>query len=176
MFVESVFLDDIIVMKKEPFIDNRGYFERIFDAEKLEGFGIKFQLVQQNISNNVKRGTLRGLHYQTGIYAEDKIIQCIKGRVFDVLVNIDVNSEDYGKWISVELSEDNRRMIYVPCKYAHGFQTLEDNTIMMYHMGNYYNAEAADGYNCFSETLGIKWPIDIGYIISEKDSKLKDFG
>ena len=175
MYVESILLDDIIVIKKEPFVDNRGFFERVFDVTELKDFGIDFQCVQQNISNNTKRGTLRGLHYQMGAYAEDKMIQCIKGCVFDVLVNVDVDSSDYGKWISIELSEDNGRMVYVPSKYAHGFQTLEDDTIMLYHMGNYYNAGAATGFNCFSGRLNINWPIEKDFIISEKDSKLRDF-
>lgn len=175
MFIEEVLLDGIIVIRKEPVFDNRGAFERVFCIDQIKDFGITFKCVQENLSRNNKKGTIRGLHYQKSPYGEDKIIQCITGKVFDVLVDIDTASSHYGEWVGIELSEENGRVIYVPHKYAHGFQTLEDNSIMLYHMGNYYNPDAATGINCFSKELNIPWPIPESYIISKKDISLDEF-
>ena len=176
MYIENILLDDIVIIKKEPVVDSRGFFERIYCHNEYEKLNIDFDYVQQNISFNSKKGTIRGLHYQQPPFGEKKIIQCLRGKIMDVLLDIDADSKNYGKCVCVELSDENNRMIYVPEHYAHGFQTLMDNTLLLYFMGNYYNSDAARGYNCFSELLDIEWPINEKYIISDKDSKLPFFG
>lgn len=175
MVVEGKIFNDIVVLRKEPIIDNRGSFERVFCVEELREMGLEFDCVQQNISRNIKCGTIRGMHFQSYPHGENKLIQCLKGRVYDVIVDLERNSPNYGKWTSIELSEENGRILYVPYKYAHGFQTLEDDTVMLYHMDNYYCAEAASGINCFSKELAIDWPISTGYTISKKDMNLDEF-
>ncbi|MCI9082438.1 MAG: dTDP-4-dehydrorhamnose 3,5-epimerase [Lachnospiraceae bacterium] len=165
---------EVKVLKKSRHNDERGYFERIFCEDEFKKMGITDTFPQINLSYNCKKGTLRGLHFQKEPYAESKVVQCLKGCIYDVIVDLRQNEPTYLNCYSVKLSENEDNMIYVPRGFAHGFQTLEDDCIVLYYMGEKYNADFQDGINCFSPKLNIDWPLQNQLIISEKDRKLKN--
>lgn len=151
-------------------LDQRGYFSRIVDVEEFQKRQINANFVQISVSQNNRKGTLRGLHSQTGDSAEDKLIVCTRGKVFDVCVDMRKDSSTYLKHCYAILSEENGRALYVPKGCAHGFITLSDNSQLMYFMTQKYNQEAERGYRWNDPVLSIKWPMQ-PEIISEKDEK-----
>lgn len=151
--------------------DERGGFARTYCKKEFMQINHQKEFVQFNQSYNTIKGTLRGLHYQIPPYKEIKLVRCIKGSVFDVIVDLRNNSPTFLQHISVELSAENKRMIYIPEGFAHGFQTLEDNTELVYHHSEYYTPNADTGINYADATLKIKWPLPITKI-SEKDKNL----
>lgn len=165
--------DEIKVIKKSRYIDERGYFERIFCQDEFKNFGITETFPQINLSYNQKKGTIRGLHFQEEPYMESKVVQCVKGSIYDVVVDIRKSKPTYLKWYGITLSEDQDNMIYIPKGFAHGFQTLEDDCTILYYMGETYQKHCQNGINCFSKTLKINWPLPNDIIISEKDKCLK---
>ena len=158
----------VYVIELDFKIDERGYFARIFCKEELIKIGIDFNIVQINRSLTRQKGTIRGMHFQKEPKAEDKIIQCLKGAVYDVVVDLRKDSLTYGEWIAVELSEENKKMFFVPKGFAHGFQTLTDNCEMQYFMSEFYSPEHASGVRWDDPFLNIKWPIE-NPILSERD-------
>ena len=164
--------DDIKVIKKRRNMDERGYFERIFCLDEFQSMGIREAFPQLNLSYNLKKGTIRGLHFQKEPYMESKIVQCIKGCIYDVIVDMRQDKPTYLNWYSIELSEKQDNMIYIPKGFAHGFQTLEDDCIILYYMGEKYHKDFQTGINCFSPILNIDWPLQ-KIIISEKDKNLQ---
>lgn len=141
----------------------------------MAAHGIKVDWPQCNISFNAKRGTLRGLHYQIAPWAEAKLIRCTMGAIYDVLVDLRAISPQFGKWVAVELSAENRRELFVPQGLAHGFQTLSDNAEVFYQMSQVYHAESARGVRWDDPRLAIPWP-DCGQrILSPKDREFPDF-
>lgn len=164
---------DIKLIKKTRHEDERGYFERIYCEEEFKEMGIIESFPQLNLSYNQKKGTLRGLHFQLEPYEESKVVQCIRGRIFDVIVDMRQNEFTYLKWYGVELSDQMDNMLYVPKGFAHGFQTLEDDCRVLYYMGEKFEKSSQSGVNCFSPTINIDWPLKDHIIISEKDRKLK---
>jgi dTDP-4-dehydrorhamnose 3,5-epimerase len=161
-------LKDAFIIISEPFIDNRGMFERIFCKNEFNKIGLKKEIVQVNHSLTKKKGSIRGMHYQIPPFAEIKIVRCIKGSVFDVIIDIRKYSETFLKWQGEILSSENMKLIYIPEGFAHGFQTLEDDCELLYFHTESYNKnyERAIRYN--DPLIGIKWKIDITEI-SEKD-------
>lgn len=164
-------LDGVILIEQPPHYDERGYFVRTYCKNTFAKYGINDLFVQTNISGNNNKGTLRGLHFQCAPYQESKLVRCIKGSVWDVVVDIDPRRESFGSWFGVELSAENMRSIYVPTGYAHGFLTLHDDSELLYIMGNEYSATAATGLRWNDPTVGIEWPIT-PTVISTRDRTL----
>ena len=148
--------------------DERGFFARSFCQKEFKEHGTDFNVAQCNISYNKEKGTLRGMHYQSAPFGEAKLIGCIRGRIYDVIIDLRKDSDTYCKWISAELSEENHNILYVPKGFAHGFQTLEDNTTVFYQMSDFFHPECAKGIRWDDPLFSIDWPLK-DKIISEKD-------
>jgi dTDP-4-dehydrorhamnose 3,5-epimerase len=168
-------LSGVYLIEPERRTDERGYFARAWCRQEFTAHGIECDWVQFNVSHNLRRGTLRGLHYQEAPWGEPKLVRCTAGAIYDVIVDVRPESPDYGRWAAVELSAANGRMLYVPEGFAHGFQTLCDNTEIFYMMGQTYHPEAARGLRWDDPALGIVWPECGERIISDKDRDFPDF-
>ena len=151
--------------------DERGAFARRFCADEFRALGLETDLVQRSISFNARAGTLRGMHFQMPPHIETKTVRCTRGAIFDVLVDLREGSPTYGQWHGEELTADNRLMIYIPKGFAHGFQSLVDNTEVDYEITPAYVPGAAAGFRFDAPALGISWPI-ADVIISERDKTL----
>jgi len=150
-------IPDVIVIEPKVHGDDRGYFVETFVSNKLEEFlGFKINFCQDNESRS-NRGVLRGLHYQLAPYAQTKLVRVIQGRVLDVAVDIRKNSPTFGKYIAVELSAENKKQMFVPRGFAHGFVVLENDTVFAYKVDNYYNPECDRGIAFDDESLNIDW-------------------
>ena len=125
--------------------DTRGFFARSWCQEEFAKHGLNPNLVQCNISFNHQKGTLRGMHYQIKPHEEAKLVRCTQGKIYDVIIDLRTNSTTYKQWFGVELSAANRKMLYIPEGFAHGFQTLEDHSEVFYQMSNFYHPESARG-------------------------------
>jgi len=147
------------VLETEPRGDARGYFERMFCAREFAAHGLATQFVQQNHSLSALRGTLRGMHYQAAPNEEDKLISCIRGALFDVIVDMRSTSLTYRQWYGAELNETNRRMMYVPRGFAHGFITLAADTHAYYLASGFYDGPSERGVRYDDPAIGIAWPI-----------------
>ena len=158
------------LIELEPFEDERGTFARQFCKKEMAKVGLEMEICQCNISKNNKAGTLRGLHFQKDPYPEIKIVSCLKGSFFDVIVDIRKDSPTYLKWESIELTEDNNKMLYIPANFAHGFQTLVGDTTVYYQLGNYFMGEYYDGLRWNDPKIDIKWPDCKNRIINERDN------
>ena len=161
----------VYLIKSEKYEDNRGFFARSWDKTIFEKNGIKSSFVQNNISFNNIKGTIRGLHYQASPYEEAKLVRCTRGRAYEVFVDIRKNSKTYLKWAGTELSSDELTSLYVPEGFALGFQTLEDNTELFYQMSQFYKPEYSRGIIWNDKKLKIIWPTKMT-VISEKDLSL----
>ena len=148
--------------------DERGFFAREFCQEEFKARGLKPAVVQANLAFNAKAGTLRGMHFQYPPAAESKLVRCIRGAILDIIVDLRPESPTYLQHIEVELNEDNWRALYVPERFAHGYQTLKDNTVTSYHVGEVYTPSAEGGLLHEDPALGLNWPMPIS-VISEKD-------
>jgi len=162
----------VYIIEPKPKIDKRGYFLRAFCRKEMMRLDIDFNIVQSNRNFTKKKGTIRGLHYQISPCQEDKIIQCLKGEVYDVLLDLRANSPTFGKWISERLSEKNKRMILVPKGCANGIQTLTDNCLIEYFVSEYYSPKNEAGIRWNDPFFKIKWPIKKVFS-SEKDKRWK---
>ena len=156
------------IIELEKFEDERGIFTRVWDKKIMQDQGLKSDLVQMSFSFSKKKGTLRGMHFQKEPFREVKIVKCIQGKIFDVIIDLRVESKTYKKWIGVDLSADIQKMIYVPEGFAHGFQTLEENTHVLYQMSNWFSPEHEKGIRWDDKDFNIRWPIT-DLIISKKD-------
>ena len=159
----------------EPYEDFRGIFARTVCRDEFEQHGLNADFVQQSTSFNSKAGTLRGMHWQIGDYAEEKLVRVTRGAVFDVIVDIRPESKTFRKWFGVELSEHNRRQLYIPAGFAHGFQTLEPNTEVLYEMTSRYNLEASRGFAWNDPAINIEWPKTENRIVGIRDSEYQNF-
>ncbi|MFA6321561.1 MAG: dTDP-4-dehydrorhamnose 3,5-epimerase [Candidatus Omnitrophota bacterium] len=148
--------------------DERGFFARAFCQKEFTAHGLEAVIKQSNISYSKNKGTLRGMHYQSAPFEETKLVSCIKGKVYDVIIDLRKNSDTYCKWYSVELSEEDHKMLYVPKGFAHGFQTLKDNSVFFYQMFESYHPEYAMGVRWNDPLFSIEWPSAIR-TISLKD-------
>jgi dTDP-4-dehydrorhamnose 3,5-epimerase len=157
--------------------DERGWFARTFDAEEFEARGLNRNVVQCNASYSRRRDTLRGMHYQAQPHGESKLVRCVRGAIFDVAVDVRPDSSTCRNWHGVELSAENHRAFYIPAGLAHGFQTLTDDTEVLYQMGYGYVPEAARGVRWDDPAFGIRWPEPRDErTISENDRAYPDFG
>lgn len=155
-------------------MDERGFFARTFCSEEFAAQGLNPRVAQCNLSHNRKRGTLRGMHYQAPPRAEAKLVSCTRGAVYDVIIDLRAGSQTYCRWFSAVLRAGENRMLYVPEGFAHGFQTLEDDTMVFYQMSEFYAPECARGVRWDDPAFGIRWPV-AEKIISDKDRRLPDF-
>lgn len=160
-------IEGLLIIKPKIFSDVRGYFYESFRLDKFREFGVDLKFVQDNESKSQK-GVLRGLHFQSPPYEQGKLIKVVKGSVIDVAVDIRRKSPTYGQWVSHELSEYNKTMFWIPPGFAHGFLTLEDNTIFQYKCTNYYNKESEGSIRWNDPDLNIKWGIE-DPVVSDKD-------
>lgn len=169
-------IKDVILIKPKVFGDSRGFFMETYKKSDFRANGIDIEFNQDNHSKSSK-GVLRGLHYQAYPHGQAKIVRCAKGRIYDVAVDIRPKSETFGQYVKVELSEDNKHMLYIPVGFAHGFVALSDEVELLYKASGEYNPQADRGILWNDPDINIDWEIDFEPLLSEKDKiqpKLKD--
>lgn len=172
MKIETPFIEckDIKLIHIDFFPDSRGSFNKLYNENFME----KFKIKQINISQNKKKGTVRGLHYQDGKYNEQKLVYCLRGEIIDYLIDLRINSKTFGKVFDINIHDKSKKMILVPYGFAHGFQTIKDNTNLLYFHDNIYKNKYDSGINILDQKLNIDFLID-KKIISEKDQNLPVF-
>ena len=162
-------LKGAFVIDIEPLEDQRGFFARAWCRDEFERHGLNTRIVHCNISFNKQRGTLRGMHYQAPPFAEAKLVRCTRGAIYDVIIDLRSDSPTFHEWFSVELTAENHRALFVPEGFAHGFQTLMDNSEVFYQMSEIFHPEHARSLRWNDRAFEIAWPIP-DPILSEKDS------
>ena len=162
------------LLATENFIDERGVFARIFCADEFAKAGLPTIFAQQSLSWNIKAGTLRGMHYQSAPYQEEKLVRVSRGAAFDVIVDLRPDSPSFKQWFGTELSAENRQQIFIPKGVAHGFQTLCPGTELVYQMTMPYHPQSARGVRWNDPAFGICWPLE-DLTISPKDMEYPDF-
>jgi dTDP-4-dehydrorhamnose 3,5-epimerase len=172
-FIETR-LPGAFIIEFEPVPDNRGWFARSFCSDEFAEHGLHNNFVQCNISYNLRRGTLRGMHYQVAPHTEAKLIRCVTGSIYDVIIDLRPQSGTHLQWQAFEMDRHNNCMLYVPEGFAHGFQTQEDNTEVFYQMSSAYEPSAASGIRWNDPLFAIDWPIP-ELIISDKDAMYPDY-
>jgi dTDP-4-dehydrorhamnose 3,5-epimerase len=166
----------LCVLEPRVFTDDRGHFFELHSADKLQALGIDPKVVQINQSSP-KKGVLRGLHFQAPPHDQSKLVRCSKGRLFDVAVDIRKGSPTYGKWFGVELSEENKKMLYVPTGFAHGFYSLTEGAELQYMVGNApYVKDAEGGLRFDCPEVGIEWPLDGAPLVNDRDRTFPTLG
>jgi dTDP-4-dehydrorhamnose 3,5-epimerase len=175
MIFRETELKGVYVIEPMRFEDERGFFAPSFSQREFESHGLNGRFVENNISYNRRRGTLRGLHYQAAPYGQAKLVRCTSGAIFDVVVDLRSDSPTFRKWIASELSAENRLMLYLPGDVAHGFQTLEDDTEVFYQVSEFYRPEAYKGLRWNDPGFGIEWPLAEERIMLARDSSYPDF-
>lgn len=163
-------LKGVFVLEPQVFGDARGWFMESWSQRKMHDAGIDVQFVQDNQSFSAQKGTLRGLHYQLNPMCQAKLLRCTRGKIFDVAVDIRKGSPQYGKWVGVELSAENKKQLFIPRGFAHGFITLADDVEVQYKADNYYAPECDGNIRWDDPDIGVEWPLK-PVILSEKDSK-----
>jgi dTDP-4-dehydrorhamnose 3,5-epimerase len=152
--------------------DSRGFFARVFCQKEFEAHGLKPVIAQANIAVNVKKGTLRGMHFQYPPAAETKLVRCTRGAILDIIVDLRPESPTFLQHIAIELNEDNQRALFVPERFAHGYQALRDKTETSYQVGEFYTPGSEGGLRYDDRRLGLQWPLPVA-VISEKDTSWK---
>jgi len=165
---EETPLTGAFVIEIEPHADDRGFFARTYCAREFEEHGLETRVVQANLSYNRSKGTLRGMHYQAPPAGEAKLVRCIRGAIHDVIVDLRPDSPTYLQHVGVDLTAENRRALFVPALFAHGFQTLEDEVEVFYQVSEFYTPGAERGLRHDDPALGISWPLPVSEI-SDKD-------
>jgi len=173
LFVETK-LKGAFIIDPERLEDERGFFARSWCEQEFKSHGIEGRCVQCNISFNKKKGTLRGMHYQTAPYEEAKLVRCTKGAIHDLIVDIRPDSPTFKEYVGLQLTADNRRLLYAPGGFAHGFLTLEDDSEVFYQMSEFYSPDHLRGLRWDDPAFGIKWPSDV-QVISDRDRCYPDF-
>ena len=177
--IEQTRLPGVLVVTPARFGDTRGFFSESYNRKRLAEHGVKIEFVQDNHSLSQKVGTVRGLHFQSPPHAQDKLVRCGRGRLFDVAVDIRRGSPTYGQWTGAELSFENGRQLLVPAGFLHGFVTREPDTEIIYKCSDYYAPECDGAVRFDDPDIGIDWGLDDAEpILSEKDARaplLKDF-
>lgn len=167
-------LERAYLVELEKREDERGFFARTWCRKEFEAHGLTARLVQANLSFNKKRGTLRGMHYQVAPYPEAKLIRCTRGAIYDVIIDLRPDSPTHGQWFGVELTAENRLMLYVPEHFAHGFQTLTHDSEVFYQVSEFYAPAAERGVRYDDPAFGIIWPLPVA-VISEKDRSWPEY-
>lgn len=175
MIARPTKLNGLVVIEPERFDDERGFFARAWSSAELTALGLVGQFIEANFSYNHEVGTMRGLHWQAAPHWQAKLVRCTRGSVFDVGVDLRPDSKTYGQWVSVELSAENRLMLYVPEGFAHGYLTLEKESEVLYLVTSGYAPGSERGIRWNDPAFGIDWP-DVGeLIIKDKDKNYPDF-
>jgi dTDP-4-dehydrorhamnose 3,5-epimerase len=174
LFTETS-LPGAYVIDLERRVDERGFFARAWCRRELAEHGLVTEVAQCNLSSNDRAATLRGMHYQEPPHAEVKLVRCVRGAIFDAIVDLRDGSPTFGDWLGVELSAENGRMLYVPEGFAHGFETLVDDTDVYYQASASYAPGAEGGLRWDDPAIGIDWPLPPA-VVSEKDASWPDFG
>ena len=174
MIFKETKLQGAFVIEPEMLTDERGTFARTFCRRDFEGHGLNGNISQCSISMNTKKSTLRGMHFQKIPCAEAKLVRCSRGIIYDVIVDLRCDSSTFKQWVSTEMSAENRKMVYVPEGFAHGFQTLTDNAEVVYQMSQFYSPSHADGFRWNDPSFRIEWPSE-NLVISLKDQNYTDF-
>lgn len=167
-------LADAVVVELEQHRDERGFFARTFCEREFEAHGLPARFPQCNLSRNDHVGTLRGMHFNVPPYQEAKLVRCVRGAIYDVIIDLRPASPTYTRWVAVELSADDGRALYVPPGFAHGFLTLVDATDVFYHMGAFFQPAAARGLRYDDAAFSVRWPREVA-VISERDATYPDF-
>ncbi|MCL4475996.1 MAG: dTDP-4-dehydrorhamnose 3,5-epimerase [Nitrospirae bacterium] len=162
------------IVELEKRADERGFFARTWCKKEFDAHGLPSQMAQANVSSNKKKGTLRGMHYQMTPHEETKLVRCTRGAIYDVIIDLRPNSSTYKEWIGVELTSENYKMLFVPENFAHGFQTLEDNTEVIYQVSQFYSPGSERGARYNDPAFGIRWPAQV-HVISDKDKNWPDY-
>ena len=175
MQLESLGLEGAFLVRLERLSDERGFFARAFCADEFRRAGIASEVVQSSISFNRRRSTVRGMHFQWPPSNESKLVRCVRGAVFDVLLDLRPDSLTYLQHVSVQLDDELRDAVYIPHGVAHGFQTLCDGTEVLYQMSDWYEPLLAAGVRWDDPSFAIRWPIFEGVVISHRDAGYPDF-
>jgi dTDP-4-dehydrorhamnose 3,5-epimerase len=174
MIFKETRLKGAFEIELEKMEDQRGFFARTFCKNEFETQGLETGIAQCNVSYNKHKGTLRGMHYQVHPHEEAKLVSCITGAAFDVIVDLRRKSPTFMEWLGVELDAKTSKVLYIPEGFAHGFETLRDDTVVCYKMFEFYHPECAQGIRWDDPAFGIDWPL-VPEIISKKDQSYKDF-
>lgn len=174
MIFKETELKGAYIIELEPIEDERGEFARSFCKNEFKEHGLNLTIAQCNISFNKKKSTLRGMHYQAAPHEETKLVSCMRGAIYDVIIDLRPDSSTYCQWFAVELIADNYTMLYIPEGFAHGFQALQDNTVVFYQMSEFYHPECARGVRWDDHAFNIVWPLSVP-IISERDRLFEDY-
>jgi dTDP-4-dehydrorhamnose 3,5-epimerase len=169
-FVSTKF-DSAWLIEPDRHEDERGFFARTWCQQEFAERGLNSSLVQSSVSFNRKRGTLRGMHFQSAPHEEAKLVRCTKGGIFDVIVDVRADSPTFGVWQSFQLSVENGRSLYIPEGFAHGFQTLVADSEVLYQMSEFFHPESANAFHHMDAQIGIDWPLPVS-VISERDQQL----
>jgi len=172
-FIETE-IKDLFVVELNKIGDERGFFARTWCEKEFADKNLTSKMLQANTSYSKEKGTLRGLHYQVSPHEEAKLMRCIKGAIFDVAVDLRPDSKTYKKWFGIELTESNRKMLFIPEGFAHGYQTLVENTEAFYMSSAFYAPEAERGLRWNDPAIGINWPVTEELNITEKDQSWAD--
>lgn len=164
-------LDGVFILEPRMFQDNRGYFMESYNQRAMKELGFDFDFIQDNQSLSRETGVIRGLHYQLSKSAQTKLVRCLKGAIFDVAVDIRKNSPTFGKWVGVELTAQNQKQLLVPKGFAHGFCTLEPDTVVAYKVDAFYSPAHDRGIRFDDPVIGIDWPVKTP-VLSDKDGRL----
>lgn len=175
MIFEETKLNGSFIVHLEKNEDDRGFFARAWCKKEFEEHGLSSTLLQANIAFSRKKGTLRGMHYQVPPHEEVKLVRCIRGRIFDVIIDLRPDSSTYMEWLGVELAAGTGKMFYVPEQFAHGYQTLAKNTEVFYQVSQFYTPECERGVRWDDPAFRIDWPLKENLTISEKDQNWPDF-
>jgi dTDP-4-dehydrorhamnose 3,5-epimerase len=168
-------LDGAWILDLERQADDRGFFARAWCRREFEARGLVADLVQANVAHSRRKGTIRGLHYQVAPFQETKLVRCVRGAICDVIVDLRPESATYLQWFGTELTAENRRQLYVPKDFAHGYQTLVDDSEVFYQLSAFYAAHAERGIRWNDPLFAIAWPVDVTFDVSPKDQAWPDF-
>ena len=175
MRISTTKLQDVRLVELEPHHDERGYFARTMCVQEFAAHDMEVSYPQHSVAFSSKKGLVRGMHFQIDPHFEVKVVRCVVGTVMDVIIDLRPQSSTYLQWESYELSEENMRQLYVPRGFAHGYQTLTENTLVNYLCSTFYKPEASSGIRYNDPKFAIEWPLEVGGL-SERDSSWKDFG
>ncbi|MBN2287437.1 MAG: dTDP-4-dehydrorhamnose 3,5-epimerase [Tissierellales bacterium] len=168
MKITKTKIEDVLILEPKVFGDDRGWFTETYSKIRFQELGFDIEFVQDNHSMSAKKGTLRGLHFQTNPKSQIKLVRCTKGKILDVAVDLREGSPTYKNWIAVELTEENKKQVFIPKGFAHGFLTLTDDAEVQYKVDEYYSPENDRSIRFDDPEIGVVWGID-DPILSEKD-------
>lgn len=174
MIFKELSLKGAFVLDLEPKEDDRGFFALSWSKEEFLKRNLDAELAECNVSFNKSKGTVRGMHFQAEPHGQTKLVRCTSGSIFDVIIDLRSGSPTFKKWEGFELSQENRRMLYIPRGFAHGFQTLEDSSEVLYQMSQPFDAASGRGVRWNDPAFGVEWPLPVS-VISPRDRDYPDF-